>query len=72
MFLHKWVLANQRSDWCFLTVNTGYAVFSPNFSAAGKGPFMAGKAKKYVPEVHFPGGGEVVEWGTWLWPCCEI
>ena len=37
-------------------------MFSPNFSAAGvKGPFMAGKAKKYVPEVLFPGGGEVVE-----------
>ena len=36
-------------------------MFSPNFSAGGKGPFMAGKAKKYVPEVHFPGGGQVVE-----------
>ena len=42
-------------------MNTGYAVFSPNFSAASKGPFMAGKAKNYVPEVLFPGGGEVVE-----------
>ena len=24
MFLNKWVLVNQRSDWCFFTVNTGY------------------------------------------------
>ena len=25
-----------------------YAVFSLNFSSAGKGPFMDGKAKKYI------------------------
>ena len=31
------------------------AVFSLNFSSAGKGPFMAGKAKN-APEAHFPGG----------------
>ena len=30
-------------------------VFPLNFSSAGKGPFMAGKAKN-APEVHFPGG----------------
>ena len=41
-------------------------MFPVNFTAPGKGLFMAGKAKKYVPEVHFPGGGEVVELGTWL------
>ena len=32
-------------------------MFSLNFSSAGKGPFMAGKAKN-VPELHFLGGGE--------------
>jgi len=31
-------------------------VFSLNFSSAGKGPSMAGKAKN-VPEAQFPGGG---------------
>ena len=37
-------------------VNMTVAVFSLKFSSAGKGPFMASKAKNYVPEVHFPGG----------------
>ena len=37
-------------------VNMTVAVFSLKFSSAGKGPFMASKAKKYAPEVHFPGG----------------
>ena len=33
-------------------------VFSLNFSSAGKGPFMAGKAKNnYAPEVQFAWGG---------------
>ena len=32
-------------------------MFSLNFSSAGKGPFIASKAKN-VPELHFPGGGE--------------
>ena len=31
-------------------------VFSLHFSSAGKGPFMAGKANKCMPEAHFPGG----------------
>ena len=31
--------------------------FSLNFSSVGKGPFMAGKTKKCVPQAHFPGGG---------------
>ena len=30
--------------------------FSLNFSSAGKGPSIAGKAKKNVSEAHFPGG----------------
>ena len=33
-----------------------YPVFSLNFSSAGKGPFMASKAKN----MHFPGGGSGV------------
>ena len=32
-----------------------------NFSSADKGPFMASKAKKYAPEVHFPRERGVVE-----------
>ena len=36
-------------------------VFSLNFSSASEGPFIANKAKKYVPEVHFPGGRGLVE-----------
>ena len=43
-----------------------------NFSSACKGPFIAGKAKKYAPEVHFPWGRGVVECGTWPLPCGEI
>ena len=31
-------------------------VLSPNFSSACKGPFIAGKGKKYAPEAHCPGG----------------
>ena len=34
------------------------AVFSLKFSSAGKGPFMAGKAKNmYQKHTYFPGGG---------------
>ena len=41
----------------------GNSVLPIYFSSAGKGPFMAIKAKKkkYVPEVHSPGGRGVVE-----------
>ena len=36
-------------------------MFSLNFSSAGKGLFIASKAKKKnAPEKHFPGGGEGV------------
>ena len=48
------------------------SVFSLNFSSACKGPLIAGKTKKYAPEVHFPGGRGVVECGTWPRPCWEI
>ena len=48
------------------------SVFFLNFSSACKGPFIAGKAKKYAPEVHFPWGRGVVECGTWPLPCGEI
>ena len=46
------------------------AVFSLNFSSAGKGPFMDGKAKN----IYFSkrGGGGAVEWGTWTRPHWEI
>ena len=37
-----------------------YPVFSLNFSSAGKGPFMASKAKN----MHFPGAGGGGEWGS--------
>ena len=36
------------------------AVFSLNFSSAGKGPFIASKPKEYAPLM----GEGVVEWGT--------
>ena len=42
-------------------------VFSLNFSSAGNWRFMAGK-----PQDTFLGGGGMVEWGTWLGPCCKI
>ena len=32
-------------------------VFSLMFGSAGKGPFMAGKAKN-APKAHVPGGGK--------------
>ena len=32
-------------------------MFSLIFSSAGKGPFMARKGKRNVPEAYFPGGG---------------
>ena len=35
-----------------------YAVFSLNFSSAGKGLFMAGKAKNMPQRSTFLGGGE--------------
>ena len=34
-------------------------VFSLNFNSAGKGPFMDGKAKKYILFYTFRGGGAV-------------
>ena len=38
-------------------VNMNVAVFSLKFSSAGKGPFMASKAKKNMRQRwHFPGG----------------
>ena len=51
----------EECSWCALI-----AVFSLNFSSAGKGPFIAGKPKKYAPEMHFPGGIGVMECRTWL------
>ena len=51
----------EECRWCALI-----AVFSLNFSSAGKGPFIAGKPKKYAPEMHFPGGIGVMECRTWL------
>ena len=47
-------------------------MFSLNFSSAGKGRFMAGKAQDMCQRHTLMGGRGVVEWGTWLGPCCEI
>ena len=52
----------KRNDIAFNVTDTelGAAgtVFSLTFSSAGKGPFMASKAKNMCPEAgHFPGGG---------------
>ena len=33
-------------------------MFSLKFRSVEKGPFMADKAKKNKPKLHFPGGGE--------------
>ena len=33
------------------------SVFSQNFSSAGKGPFLTGKAKNSVPEADSPARG---------------
>ena len=49
------------------------AVFSLNFSSAGKGRLMAGKAQDMCQRGgRGEGGGGIVECGTWLGPCCEI
>ena len=47
-------------------------VFSLNFSSAGKGPFMAGKAKHMYQRCNLLGGEGSVEWGTWPRSCWEI
>ena len=59
-------IVTAHTDYLFLT----WAVFSLNFSSAGKGPFMDGKAKN----IYFSkrGGGGAVEWGTWTRPHWEI
>ena len=44
------------------------SAFSLDFSSAGKGPFIAGKA---INMCTLSWGG-VVEWRTWLPPRCEI
>ena len=47
-------------------VNMNVAVFSLKFSSAGKGPFMASKAKKICARGDTSlGGRRVVEWRTW-------
>ena len=47
-------------------VNMTVAVFSLKFSSAGKGPFMASKAKKICTRGGTSLGGRgVVEWRTW-------
>ena len=47
-------------------VNMTVAVFSLTFSSAGKGPFMASKAKKICARRGTSLGGRgVVEWRTW-------
>ena len=63
-------LISSHNLFCWLCVNI--AVFSLNFSSAVKGPFIAARAKKYAPEVHFPGGRGVVECGTWPHPCWKF
>ena len=47
-------------------------VFSLNFSSAGKGPFMAGKAKNIHQRCNLLGGEGSGEWGTWPLSCWEI
>ena len=53
-------------------------MFSLNFSPAGTGRFMAGKAQDMCHRRTFlgggggGGGGGIVECGTWLGPCWEI
>ena len=48
-------------------VNMNVAVFSLKFSSAGKGPFMASKAKKICASGGGTslGGRRVVDWRTW-------
>ena len=53
-------------------MKVGDPVFSLNFSSEGMGRFMAGKAQDMWQRRTFLGGGRIVEWGTWLGPCCEI
>ena len=64
-----------KKTWVTVTIcytNGRLPVFSLNLSSAGKGPFMAGKAKNMCQRCTFLGGRGAVEWGTWLQPCCEI
>ena len=42
-------------------------MFSLKFRSVGKGPFMADKAKKNKPKLHFPGGGGGGTWPALAW-----
>ena len=55
-----------RQSKFFHTNHAGHPVFSLNFSSAGKGPFLDGKAKN----IYFSkkgGGGGAVEWTRPHW-----
>ena len=64
-----------KKTWVTVTIcytNGRLPVFSLNLSSAGKGSFMAGKAKNICQRCTFLGGRGAVEWGTWFQTCCEI
>ena len=64
-----------KKTWVTVTIcytNGRLPVFSLNLSSAGKGSFMAGKAKNIFQRCTFLGGRGAVEWGTWFQTCCEI
>ena len=51
-----------------LTHIPAQTVFSQKFRSAGKGPFMATKAKNIItPKVHFPGGPGGRTWPAFTW-----
>ena len=62
----------RRRIWAKPMPKNSSSVFSLNFSPAGKGRVMAGKAQDMRQRRTFLWGGGIVEWGTWLDPCCEI
>ena len=66
------VVANYLLSMCNGLSRRSRWVFSLNFSSAGKGRFMAGKAQDMCQRHTLMGGRGVVEWGTLLGPCCEI
>ena len=52
----NWTLRTDRAIYCLLFEFFIISVFSLNFSSAGKGPFMASKAKNMPQRCTFPRG----------------
>ena len=49
--------SDRSENFAIVDTNTVIAVFTLNFSSAGKGPFVAGKTKNKRQRHNFPGEG---------------